>query len=384
MAAFDFSEYRDRVQRVSANMEAAGIDTLVILLESHMSWLTGYEGDSDYVPQVTILRAGDTDARIILREMDLYCAYPTVYLDHDRIECYPEDHIGTDERSPWDVIGRRIAEIAGDGRIGVEFSASNFSHADHQALVRVLGDRELVDGSRVVTQARARKSDAELGYMRQSAAIVDRALQNGIDLIAEGVRQCDVAARITHDLIAGTPECGGGPNRPVTMPTGPGVAQAPHLKWTDAPFRQGDQTDFETAAFVHRYACALSRTSVVGPPSDRLLHVHNAVLEGFHAALETIRPGVTCGDVHRGFSRAFLPHGVRKKSRIGYSIGVDWSDLCFSLQDDDETVLETNHTMHLIIGIWEKEDAYVFSETIRVGQDKGESFSNMPRELFVR
>jgi len=40
--------------------------------------------------------------------------------------------------------------------------------------------------------------------------------------------------------------------------------------------------------------------------------------------------------------------------------------------------------MHLIIGIWEKEDAYVFSETIRVGQDKGESFSNMPRELFVR
>jgi ectoine hydrolase len=384
MAAFETAEYRDRVARVNTNMAQAGIDTLVVLSEAHMSYLTGYEGSSDYVPQVTIVHAGDLDARVILREMDLYCAYPTVYLDESRIECYPENHIGTPDRSPWDVIGRRIAEIAGRGRIGVEFAASNFSFADHQALVRVLGDRELVDGSRVVTRARTKKSSAELGYMRQSARIVDRALTNGIEAIAEGVRQCDVAARITHDLIAGTPECGGGPVKPVTMPTGPGVAQAPHLKWTDAPYRKGDQTDFEVGAFVHRYCCALSRTAFLGDPPSRLLEVHEAVMDGFHGALEAIRPGATCGDVHRGFSAAFKPHGVRKESRIGYSIGLDWSDLCFSLQDDDETVLETDNTLHLIIGIWEREDAYVFSETIRVGEAGAESLSAMPRKLFVR
>ena len=384
MSAFETAEYRERVQRVNANMEAAGIDTLVVLSKAHMSYLTGYEGDSDYVPQVTIVRAGDVDAIVILREMDLYCAYPTVYLDESRIESYPEDHIGTPERSPWDVIGRRIAEIAGGGRIGVEFSASNFSYADHQALVRVLGDRPLVDGSRVVTKARTRKSAAELSYMRQAGKIVDRALMNGIDRIAEGVRQCDVAAQITHDLIAGTPECGGGPHRPVTMPTGPGVAQAPHLKWTDAPYRVGDQTDFETGAFVHRYCCALSRTAIVGPPSARLLHVHNAVMDGFHGGFDAVRPGATCGDVHRAFMKAFGPHGVRKESRIGYSIGLDWPDLCFSMQDDDETILETDFTFHLIIGIWEREDAYVFSETLRVGETGAESLSSMPRELFIR
>ena len=109
----------------------------------------------------------------------------------------------------------------------MEFTASNFSFADHQALVRVLGDQNLVDGSRVVTCARTRKSPAELGYMRQAAKIVDRALTNGIETIAKGVRQCDVAARITHDLIAGTPDCGGGPVRPVTMPTGPGSPRRP-------------------------------------------------------------------------------------------------------------------------------------------------------------
>jgi Xaa-Pro dipeptidase len=384
MAAFEPQEYRDRVGRVAANMEAIGVDTLVVLSEPHMCYLTGYDGRSDYVPQVAIIRAGDQDATLVLRKMDIHCAYPTVYLDKSRVECYPEDHIGTPSRSPWDVIGARILDIAGDGRIGIEFSAGSFSHSDHLALERALGGREVVDASRAVTDARIKKSPAEIAYMRQSAKIVDRALQNGIAEIAEGVRQCDVAARITHDLIAGTPECGGGPTVPVTMPTGPGVAKAPHLKWTDAPFRKGDQTDFEVGAFVHRYCCALSRTSYVGDPPDRLLKVHDAVMDGFHAGLDAVRPGATCGDVHRAFTAAFAPHGVRKESRIGYSIGLNWSDLCFSLQDDDETVLEPDYTMHLIIGIWEPDDAYVFSETIHVGEERGESLSKTPRELFVR
>ncbi|GAB5467892.1 MAG: Xaa-Pro peptidase family protein [Rhodospirillales bacterium] len=384
MAAFSQAEYRQRVQAVQGVMQEAGIDSLVVLSEPHICYLTGYEGRSDYVPQVAVLRAGDQDARLILREMDIHCAYPTVYLDPSLVEHYPERFIGSAERTPWEVIGARVLEIAGEGRIGVEFGASSFSFRDHQALVDALGGRTLVDASPVLPQVTVRKSPAEIAYMRQAAAIVDRALQNGLAEIGDGVRQCDVAARITHDLIAGTPDCGGDAPRAVTMPTGPGVAQAPHLKWTDRPFRPGDQTDFEVGGFVHRYCCALSRTVFLGQPPARLLDLHDGVLTGFEAALAAIRPGATCAEVHEAFAAAFSPLGIRKESRIGYSMGLDWSDLCFSLQADDHTVLETDYTLHLIIGIWEPEDAYVFSETIRVGEEGGESFSQTPRQLFLR
>ncbi len=385
MAAFEVSEYRGRVRRVSEAMARAGIDTLVVFSEASICYLSGYEGFSDYVPQVAVLRAGDQDVTLILREMDIYCAYPTVYLDHSRIESYPESYIGTPARTPWEAIGARIVEIAGDGRIGLELGASVVSFRDHQSLVAALGDRPLIDGTGVVETAKIRKSPAEIAYMRQAATIVDRALQNGIAEIAEGVRQCDVAARMTHDLIAGTPEFGGGAgDKAITMPTGPGVAQAPHLKWTDAPFRPGDQTDFEVGAFVHRYCCALSRTSFLGDPPARVLALHEGVVAGFEGALAAVRPGASCGDVHRGFHAAFAPHGIRKESRIGYSIGIDWADLCFSLQDDSTTVLEAGYTMHIIIGIWEKTDAYVFSETVLVGEAAGESLSRTPRQLFVR
>lgn len=137
----------------------------------------------------------------------------------------------------------------------------------------------------------------------------------------------------------------------------PSRAAAPHIKWTDRPYEKGRQTNFEVGAFVHRYCCPLSRTVYLGEPPARLRYVHDAVQEGFLSALAATRPGATCGDVHRAFVKAFVPKGVRKESRIGYSLGIDWSDLCFSLQDDDATVLEPDFTFHLIIGIWEKADA---------------------------
>jgi Xaa-Pro dipeptidase len=383
MAAFETTEYRERVRRTTAAMQARGIDTFVVLGEANICYLTGYEGYSDYVPQALILRAGDQDPTLILREMDLYCAYPTVYLDESRIESYPESYIGTPTRSPWEVIGARIVEIAGSGRVGIELGAKSFSFKDHQALVGALGGRPIADASEVLHAVRIKKSPAELAYMRDAAAIVDRALAAGIAQIEVGVRECDVAATIMGSLARGTPQRGGGAAVPVTMPVTPRAA-APHLKWTDKPYARGSQTDFEVGAFVHRYCCALSRTAYLGDPPPRLRYVHDAVLEGFLAGFGAIRPGATCGDVHRAFARAFYPKGVRKESRIGYSIGLDWSDLCFSLQGDDATPLEVDYTMHLIIGIWEKSDAYVFSETIRVGPNGGESLSSTPRILFVR
>lgn len=382
MAAFNTREYRDRVSAVSAEMEKRNIDTLVVFSEANLCYLTGYEGFSDYVPQAAILRAGDTDPILLLREMDIHCAYPTAYLTDDKIECYSEDHIGTSARSPWDAIGDRVLKIAHGGCIGVEFGANCFSFDDYRKLTSVLDATTLVDGSGVVECAKRVKSDSEISYMRDAGRIVDKALLAGVEQISEGVRECDVAATILKHLTKGTHSCGGGPTKPVTMGVGSRAA-APHLKWTDEPYKMGSQTGFEIGGYVHRYCCPLSRTAYLGDPPDRLRYLHDSVLESFLAAYSVVRPGNTCGDVYRAFATTFFTKGIRKESRIGYSLGIDWSDGCFSLQGDDSHILEVNNTFHLIIGVWEKDDAYVFSEALHVVENGVESFSNAPRELFV-
>ncbi|TGQ98711.1 M24 family metallopeptidase, partial [Mesorhizobium sp. M4B.F.Ca.ET.190.01.1.1] len=160
-------------------------------------------------------------------------------------------------------------------------------------------------------------------------------------------------------------------------------ANAPHLSWSDASYKMGCQTNFEIGAFRHRYACALSRTVFLGEPTARARHLHQAALDGFLAQVETIRPAVMCSEVSQAFQRAFKPYGVRKESRSGYSIGHGWVDGGVSFQADDDTIIEPNMTFHVLIGIFEKDDGYIFSETVRVTENGTKSLSNMSRDLLV-
>lgn len=383
MPAFSQQEFRQRTARLRQRMAERGIDALLVLNEPNMNYLTGYDGYSDYVPQLALVCQEEEDPWLILREMDVACATATSYLPHSRILGYPEKYIGSSQRTPWQPVGDLIRKRTKSSRIGVEMTAKIYGLKAHAALGNSLDLSKSIDADGMISKLKLLKSPAELSYMEQAGKIVDRAMKVGQLGITAGARECDVAAAIVHALCAGTPEFPGGPSRfSPTMPTGR-PATAPHIKWSDGRYAMDCQTNFELGAFRHRYCCALSRTVFLGEPSARSRHVHQAVVDGFLAAFETMRPGVTCGDVERAFRRTFNPGGVRKESRIGYSIGLDWNDGGASLQDDDETVIQPYMTFHIIVGIWEKDDGYVFSETVRVTENGAKSLSSVSRDLLV-
>lgn len=383
MPAFTQQEYRDRTARLRKQMAEREMDAMLVLNEANMNYLTGYDGYSEYVPQLALVCQDEQDPWLILREMDIACATPTSYLPHSRIIGYPERYIGSSQRTPWEPIGDLIRKRTKSSRIGVELTAKIYGVKPHAALGKSLDLSKSIDADGMVSKLKVLKSPAELAYMEQAGKIVDRAIQVAHLEVAAGARQCDVAAAIMHALCTGTPDFPGGPSRfPPTMPTG-SPATAPHIKWSDARYAMGCQTNFELGAFRNRYCCALSRTVFLGEPSARSQHVHQAVIDGFLAAFETLRPGVKCGDVERAFRRSFDPRGVRKESRIGYSIGIDWADGGASLQEDDETIIQPNMTFHIIVGIWEKNDGYVVSETVRVTDKGPKSLSSMSRDMLI-
>ncbi|WP_210214107.1 MULTISPECIES: Xaa-Pro peptidase family protein, partial [unclassified Mesorhizobium] len=380
--AFSQQEYRERTARLRKQMAARGMDALLVMNENNMNYLTGYDGYSEYVPQLALVCQDDEDPWLILREMDTLCATPTSYLPESRILSYPEKYIGSSQLTAWEPIGDLIRERTKSSRIGVELTAKTFGVKDHAALGNSLDSSKFIDADGMLGKLKTVKSPAELAYMEQAGKIVDRAMQVGRLEIAPGARECDVGAAIVNALVKGTPEIPGGVCAFPTMPVG-APANAPHLSWSDASYKMGCQTNFEIGAFRHRYACALSRTVFLGEPTARARHLHQAALDGFLAQVETIRPGVACSEVSQAFQRAFKPYGVRKESRSGYSIGHGWVDGGISFQVDDDTVIEPNMTFHVLIGIFEKDDGYVFSETVRVTENGAKSLSNMSRDLLV-
>ena len=81
-------------------------------------------------------------------------------------------------------------------------------------------------------------------------------------------------------------------------------------------------------------------------------------------------------------------YGLEKPSRIGYSIGVNytpnWADHTASLRSGDKTVLEPNMTFHLMLGMWMDGWGYEASETFRVTERGHELFADFPQQLFVK
>jgi Xaa-Pro aminopeptidase len=84
------------------------------------------------------------------------------------------------------------------------------------------------------------------------------------------------------------------------------------------------------------------------------------------------------------FRKTTRKHGFEKKSRVGYAIGIDWTEKTASLRQGDTTVLEPDQTFHLMAGMWYDDWGYVLSEAFRVTDTGIASFSALSRDLFVK
>ncbi|MDK1492939.1 Xaa-Pro peptidase family protein [Sinorhizobium sp. 7-81] len=380
--AFETSEYRARLDKVRASMANAGMDALVVLSEAHLCYLLGYESFSGAEPQAVLVTLND-DPYFILRKMDADTATDAgCWLSQDRIIGYAENYVGSEEVTAWEVIGRFVKDKVGtSARIGVELSGLGLS--SHPKLVAALGVQKPLDGSDVVAACRVVKSQRELLYMAEAAAIADRGLLAGIDKIGTGVRHCDVAAAILSALCAGTETIPGGPPPAPPYIVGGNHANAPHQFWIDDVFASGQQAYIGVGSSRHRYAGAVVRTVHLGPATPRRKQQHEGVLAGFQAAVETLRPGATCSDVARACQAAMRPYGLTQESRVGYSFGLDWTDGP-SLATNSDTEIVANMTFRVIVALYERGENYMLADSVRVTENGAELMSTVPRILFER
>ena len=381
-------EYRRRIRESQQRMRAASIDVLLIASPENINYLTGYAGWSFYTPQLAILPVDADQPLLVLRAMDVACADFTVFLDPANVVGYPETWIGTAARHPVEFMTQLVRDHGwGRARLGVEKSAHFFTVRAYEILRAGLPDATFVDADLLVDWVRLVKSDAEITIMRQAGVLAGCAMRAAVDKIAAGVRECDAAAALYHGQLAGTAGFGGSVPNSVLMATGE-KTRAPHLKWTDEPFRANEAVTIELSGSRHQYHCALARTVYLGQPPAALLGVADIVQQGMSAVLERARPGVACEELVAAWGSVISRLGLQKSSRIGYSIGLcfqpTWLERTVSLQQGERTELAPNMTFHLMCGMWEGKDKFVMSETFRVTDGEAELLTDFPRGLLVK
>jgi len=386
---FQPAEFAARRRRVKEAMSKAGFDLLVVCDPANMEYLTGYRGWSFYVPQAVLVHVDEDEPVWIGRGQDAAAAHMTTGLTPAHIIGYPDDHVQNRTKHPMNFVADHIRSRGWErASIGLEADAHYFSLRAGDALRADLPNARFRDCDHLVNWVRIVKSDAEIALMREAAKLVDLAMETAVDRIAPGVRQCDAVADIYGAQVRGTPAFGGDYTAICPLlPTGEGTA-TPHLTWSDAPFRNGEATIVEIAGSRKGYHCPMARTVHLGPPPQRLADTAKVVVEGLHAALDAARPGSTCEAVEAAWRAVIARHGIRKDSRIGYSIGIgyppDWGEQTASLRPGDRTVLEPNMCFHCIPGIWQDGWGIEISAPFRVTDAGAERFCAFPEELTVK
>src|SRR5699024_10468282 len=92
-----------------------------------------------------------------------------------------------------------------------------------------------------------------------------------------------------------------------------------HLTWTDDVYKEGDPVILELAGCYKRYHSPLARTLVIGKPTSEMEELADVAIEGIEAALDVIKPGVTCEEVELAWRKSIEKRGYEKESRNGYS-----------------------------------------------------------------
>lgn len=390
-SAFAPAEFQRRTVLIKQQMARAGIDVLLVCDPSNMNYLTGYDAPSYYIPQMAVLALSEAQPLWIGRKMDVACARYTAFMSSENLIGYPETYIGVQDRHVMEFVAAVLRERQWDRlRLGLEMDTAPLTPRCVEKLKQHLPHAVWVDAELLVNRVRLIKSDAEIVYIKQAAQISQRAMQAAYDAIEPGVRECDAAAKVMAALISGTEQFAGHLTMQgaFSMPSGERTS-APHLAWTDAPFRKQQLTSIELGGCRYAYHAGLSRSFFLGTPPAELLHCAEVTISGMGEVLERMRAGNTCGEVADHWNGILSRAGLRKESRIGYSIGIgyplaSWIDRSASLQSGDPTVMQPNMTFHIILGMWMDRWGFEVSETVRITGASAEVLNDFPRTLLVK
>lgn len=386
---FERSEYDRRLRLVREEMARRGLDLLIVTDIANQHYLTAYDGWSFYTPQVVVVPLENEEPFWIGRAMDAAGGKLTAWMRSDNVVGFPESYVQQTDRHPMDWIAEWLRGRGyGKRRIGVELEAYYYSPKAHERLVAGLPDAKISDASLLVSWVRAVKTPAEIAYLRKAARLAEAAMTKAYDVIAPGVRECDAVAAIQAAQIAGLSDCAGDITALPATILGGENASAPHIMWTDRRFGANETIALELAGVCRRYAAGLARTMQLGKMPQKVADTAKAVIEGMDAVLGAVKPGASAESVEAAWRAVIARYGLKKESRIGYSIGVayppDWGEHTISLRAGDKTILQPGNVLHSILGMWMEGWGLEVSETILVTPQGSETLTRYPRDVFIK
>jgi Xaa-Pro aminopeptidase len=209
-----------------------------------------------------------------------------------------------------------VAEAGASGlRVGV--STRDLSYAGFLALQRAMeamavGDRpELVPAPGLIEELRRIKEAEELATLQRAVDIADRAFGRLAGELEPGMTENEAALRFERYV---REEGGDGIAFPSIIAGGPWSAM-PHASPRREPIGAGEPVVIDVGARFRGYHSDLTRTLVLGQPTERFREIYDVVRAAQQAAIEGVEVGMRAADAHE------LAHAVIRAAGYGECFG---------------------------------------------------------------
>lgn len=378
---FPVAEYQTRLAKVRDGLAARGIDACLISIPENIYYLTGFTTTGYYMYQTLILPVEGEPMFVTYLEERLNVIRRS-WMDRYKTYSVIED--------PIEITRQAVLEMGLEDKVlAIEESGFFFPIRTYKQLTELFPRARWMDGSGVVEAVRLVKSDAEIGYIRKGAKAAMEGMKAAIAAIAPGKTENDLAAEVYRATLQAGSEFPGSPPYVVSGErTG-----LPHGTWEGRVLRDGDIVFLEHSGCVRRYSAAMMRTCFLGKPPDVVHRTADIILKGIQKAIDTIRPGVTSGEVDAACRDTIRNAGFDDYTHeTGYSIGVcyppGWNEShIMNLHPGDPTVLVPNMVFHVVpsLMIPEIQGHVGFSDTVVVTADGHEVLTDteIERRFYV-
>ena len=309
-------ERRGRVDKAKRLMIDNGVDALLLAGGTSMVYFSNVQwGLSERMMALVV--PARADAFVVCPAFEEERAREQ--LDNGPFGSDTQVYTWQEHEDPYALVaqGLRDRGIAG-GKLGVE-ERTYFVYAN--GIARSAPGIEPVDAIPITAGCRGLKDEHELDLMRLASRVTLRAYKAAYQAMEEGMTQTEFAA-----LVAMAHERQG-------FAGGAGVqvgqySALPHGSTTSQVIREGTILLIDGGCGVEGYRSDISRTFVLGEPTDKMRQVFDIELRAQTAALAVAAPGVECQAVDAAARRVIEDAGYGPgytyfTHRVGHGMGMD-------------------------------------------------------------
>ncbi len=301
-------------------------------------------------------------------------------LDEGKIRALPEPpepYLYTDTDGPNAAV-RSCLESLGlrNCMVGVE-SGLPWSTVE---LLRDQAGLGFADITGILAGLRCIKDPGEIDSLRKASTVLQDALRAVIYDIEPGMSESEVAARIEYEARKLGAE--GVPFGAVQSGMNSAI---PHFEYSGKKIEDGDIVVVDVGCVVEGYHADITRTIIVGKPSEKQRRIYEIVKEAQTAAINKCAPGIVVEDVDRAARSIIAREGFGEffVHRTGHGLGLEVHEEPYIKEGNKEKLLP-GMALTVEPGIYLPGEFGVrIEDNIIVTQDGIENLTTLSKELTV-